>query len=949
MSPLPTVANTEKSKQPETNNDSLLADVFPKYQKAGRVQNSSTSTNTATDRTTPRNHKKRIHNDETTTFVTANIFNDPTAPFITKPKRKRKKFSCDNCRKLKTKCVNDGLSSICERCKRLNIECNLPSQRKRKADGEEEEIGNEQAEESIVNNETTDTIHSLDKISIDKRLDKVENSISAIDNKLNQLISLQQQQLKLSIQPTQLQSQSQSQVHTLQSTSIQLPQLLQHRRDSHNSSAISNQEEVTSPAFKLDNVTELINKIPVRVDFTSPVLYFSKIRTELLGNQAENKFKKATEKFINFFLEHEILCLELSKSFLEYSHYFIIPGGISVIDKDYVLEHPLIACVFVFIAMSISKKFNNTDIKNNILGLLKDILSTIMNKFELLTDHDIEALVYICMYNICGVRPRYLITLTLMHFLSSVDTKNLVERVCKENVYLDDDLYHLRILNSLTAIYLEQVIGMGAPMMFPNFVFDINGITVTFPNATIGDAIEVARLEVLKFITDCINNVKFFTKDNFFNMIYQAQDGNKIFQLDYLYQWKEKWKKILLKDISKVGSYVYNFAYIVLSRKYIASNPNDSKENLQIIIATASHYSFELLKTFIDFKKEYLRGTPSYQLGQCVYACITLLESLNNLLVEERKKALDMISKAYWNLSKLGLEMSDATGMIAEIIRKLIEVANKNQILKINTTQQKGFVGSGSIKRNEMYSKRKNSQQQTKLSPEDLPVSMKNEISNKSSPNSSMSNVTPINYNNNFSGIPTNNIKFYAANDIQNNHSRPNSTPISVANQPTSIINKQASVNNCQLESNVSNGNEYFQSKTNTIDELSPYQYNFKGGNTWPTFSELRTTSTNSNSQVLEVDNSTRTGGSIINTSLANNNHNNNGYPGPTHNSNVIESPFPGFTGSGSAFDQLLQFTPNGTYVNGPGETVIKLPDVSLFNDYNDYLDFLNDLTNNPQ
>lgn len=779
----------------KTGNDLLLSELFPNNEgetSITHVLSSSLSSSGKIKRGSSHHHKDSQFQNE----------------LLVKPRRKRRILSCDNCRKLKTKCVNDNYISGCERCKRLHIECNLPNKKvgtKVESDNDADNANGKQ-QFGLAENDEVDTRNSFIQVSaeLQDRLTTVESNVTSIDDKLNILIALQQKAMSLHNQ--------QNHVH------IPMSQKHQVRQSSQDGSFVSNTEASTP---SVANFVDLSAHLPLREDLTAPLNLIGKIQSTLIRkphiSTPKSDFVKATDEFVVFYYKNEHLCLLLSKEYLEVFHYYIIPGGISAIDRDYVIEHPFITCVFVLIAMTVSKEYKNSETRQVVEKILKNIISSINGK-EPLTDHDIESILYVCMYDIGGFDNWLLSTSALMHYFVSIDTRGIIDRVVNDNIYSDDDLFHLRILNALCACHLQTAIGLGRSIMIDDNWWKVHRLTVVFPNATIGDAIQVAQLDLFKMLLKILKEPEYFHNSHFFDYL-ESVDGYTIFHCEDLRIWRTKWEKILSKDVSKISLYSYNFAYVLIARKFVDFNLSEEKSNFGIAFNTASHYSFELLSNFLDSKADLIKGIPSFQLWEVVYACIALFEYLGNLSIEERKKALNIISRTYWHLNKMGQELNDATGTIAEIIKKLVEMANKNQVLHITTTHDKGFVGSGSVTRNSMYSRRKNSQQQKKLSPEDLPRFMGNEIPTQSSPLHAMME-SPL-----------------------------KSTTTQGAEDKVNATSSTGS--NIDDSNDGNDGNEGYTDNKHMLrtPELDQYQYQLKM-KSWPsvTFSELRTTSSgNSN------------------------------------------------------------------------------------------------------
>lgn len=721
----------------EVINDSLLSDIFPRFESnGGGIPHVFTKTSVNSKRKRFKDKKSQIKNNDT-------IYHQDTSS-TQKKKRKRRLLSCNTCRKLKTKCVYEGLSLTCERCKRLRIECNSPHNLNNYYSKNDDEISNLHSEE-IVNEPITiskkvktsdanelDTKGIKPGISqakedsqqIKQKIDKIEDNLYDLSQKINQLIQLQEKNIYKQNQFQEKQLQTQNELKK----ELEFQKFNFNNRELSHDSTFINNTEASTPSIA--NFVDLSAKIPIREDLSAPLNLINKIKTVLINREKDvgkesnfeekkSDFMKGNEKFIEFYLKNEVICLQLAKEFLENSHYYIIPGGISIIDRDYVLEHPFITCIFVLIAMMLSRKYEKTEIQNELKEILNNIIYSIQNK-DLLSDHDIESILYACIYDIGEFDKWILSTSGLMHYFLSVDTRSIIERVVNENVFLDDDLFHLRILNALCSCHLQTAIGMGRSIMINDNWWKVYTLTVIFPNATVGDAIQVAQLDLFKILVKDLKDKEYFQKYQFLESMEQKQ---KLFTPCNLIEWRQKWDKIISKDVSLVTYYSYYFSYIILSRKFIeVFSKTLSNDQMNIAFNTASHYSFELLKTFLDSEFKFIKGIPSFQLNQVLYACITLFEYLVFMNIEDRKKTLNIITKTYWNLNKTGQELNEVTNTIAQIIRKLVELANKNQVLNIEMKPDKEFIGSGSITKISMYRNRKNSQQQQKLSAGDLPM-----------------------------------------------------------------------------------------------------------------------------------------------------------------------------------------------------------------------------------
>ncbi|ODV88088.1 hypothetical protein CANARDRAFT_26246 [[Candida] arabinofermentans NRRL YB-2248] len=609
---------------------------------------------------------------------------DPsTSPSATDPKlkttkRKRRVFSCSNCRKLKTKCGFDPGAPSCSRCHRLRLDCSLSStvstEKTNFKHSDMQTVG-EQIEPSTSGRfaagiRRMSSLTPTQQVDFDDRLFAVENTVDSFNSKLTMLLDMVKQ-------------------------------------------SVSNGHQVDFNVSKVDPAfTSSIH------DSLAPLNVIKQIDSKLFKRvNKKAPFTKICDEFLKFYFENERLCLELSRSFLEISHFWIIPGGVTQIDRKYVVEHPFITCVFVILAMCFDENYKYVKEQNQLYLLTAKLLGVALVT-EPLTDHDIEAILYISMYNIAR-KPKQsefdcwlLSSMGLKHSIISIDYKNIMDRVSK-NIFNADDMFHLRIFNSMCSVHFQNAIGYGRPIMVPANFYDLHSLTIKFPKATVGDAIKVAELDLYMILSNDLSN------QNYFKGGINEDDGLLVFS--DLVDWKNKWSKIIEQDVSQMLTFAFNFSQIMLSRKYIYLYKERNElnhERLLVAYNTACQFSFDMLDKLLSLSNNLVKGSPSFQLNQIVYACVTLCDFLDVMKPYERKMTLNLISKIYWHLNKIGEKMNDATDTIAKIIKQLVELANENHKL----VDQKQLNKRGTSVRSGDGLKRDGSltQQQQKLSPEDL-------------------------------------------------------------------------------------------------------------------------------------------------------------------------------------------------------------------------------------
>ncbi|KAH3660091.1 hypothetical protein OGAPHI_007296 [Ogataea philodendri] len=535
--------------------------------------------------------------------VTDSLLSEIDSDLAKSSKKKRRIFSCDSCRKLKTKCDYSPGEGSCKRCHRLRLDCSLAS------------------ESGIRQEVETTPVSTRD----DSRLSRIEQTVDSFNGKLSSLLELVKQSL--------------------------------------------------GSGNQLDFSVSPENELLSNYDVLAPLNVIKQIDSKLFHRpNKRDPFKRACDQFLKFYFQKEQLCLELSRSFLEISHFWIIPGGITSIDRKYVLDHPFITCVFVILAMCFDENYKYVDEQNELYMLTTKLLGVALVT-EPLSDHDIEAILYISLYNIAR-KPKQsefdswlLSSIGLKHLMISIDFKNLSHRVSM-NIFNADDLFHLRIFNSMCSCHFQSSIGYGRPIMLTSTYLELRDLTLKFPKATFGDAIKVAEIELYLLLSRGLadSSLAYSLKND---LLYYSEFND----------WQEQWSKIIQKDVSQMLTFAYNFAHIMLARKAAQKSESNGPDPL-ICYNTACHYSFETLNRFLLLSNSLVKGSPSFQLNQVVYSSITLCDYMEVMKPNERRTSLNLISKVYWHLNKVGEKMNDATDTIAKIIHKLVDTANNAQFPK---------------------------------------------------------------------------------------------------------------------------------------------------------------------------------------------------------------------------------------------------------------------------
>ncbi|AOA64129.1 Putative transcription factor [Komagataella phaffii CBS 7435] len=556
-----------------------------------------------------------------------------------KERKRRRALSCQSCRKLKTRCDFELELGKCHRCAKLRLSCSLTQE-------------NETEIKAIRNTMKPETFN------MDLRLEKMQ---IAIDELRTQLTSV---------------------LWKLENHAERLSPPMRRREESF----IDTLNFTKNISWTEDYLDQFIEDSPLQIIKQIDHSLFKRVTRY-------DPLQLACEEFLKFYLENEKLCLELVKLYFEVAHFWIIPGGITEINREYVLEHPFITCVFVALAMCFDERYTYTSQQKQLYWLTSKLLGVVAIT-EPLTDHDIEGILYLCLYNVAR-KPKQpqldgwlLSGIGIKHLMISFNFKEIVTRVEKEKKFEADDLYHLRIWNAMCAVHFQHSIGSGRPIMITNDFYSVHKLTIMYPKATIGDAIKVSELQLYLIFQRLFESpgwTKTFTHDD-----------NAIFVFYDLDDWKTRWIALIDRDISGLLSFTYEFLYVVLSRRYIKlCTPKKSTitqvfrdshrlPNLVYAFNTVTKFSMKILERLLKLPTTLIRGSPSFQWSQIIYASLSLFEFLPIMNQEQKSFSLNLISKVYWFLNEIGEGSNEATDSVGKILKNIVDKASK-----VSTPSQK--------------------------------------------------------------------------------------------------------------------------------------------------------------------------------------------------------------------------------------------------------------------
>ncbi|XBW37403.1 hypothetical protein QEN19_002983 [Hanseniaspora menglaensis] len=609
---------------------------------------------------------------------------------IKKPRKKRRVYSCKECRKMKTRCDFQPLIAKCHRCVILGISCSLGEERKEDVKQALEAVNKtgginnvfeqktkinsqEKSEFSIQNVSNSNMQLSIEAHENRENLLNLQNKVSFLVNKMDNIEN------KLDMMINHLLSQSQNTNTT--------------PANIENYKKISGIDSSPEP-LKLSNHGVTVANPPFRL--------LDQIERELFGIYDDNSNKNLTErellakaqrawvvarqKFMEFFYNHEELCFKLAHAFLKKAHFWIIPGGIKTINREYVEKHPFITSVFAIIAMGFDEYENFSTEQEILYPIVERLLSNTLTMFDQLHDHDVEAILYISMYTISRKSKKFRQVKFDGLILSKFATDSLLNLIdfhkIKENVYNGlfdgNDLFHLRILNSLTTVKMEYSIGYCNFSVQDRQLRDFNDLTVRFPQSTFGDEIKLGEIK----LGDIVNKI-FLNFDDFYLEIlkgYSVSENKSIIEVLDMRSWLETYRELSSKDGSNLLIFTYDFYYIVIFRNILCDFAVKDyeqflakKDFFVACLNTVKKYCFAILSAFLKLPTSLIKGAPIITLQQTVYSCLSLCDFLHCFSPQEKAKILNLCTKIYWHLNSIGEKLNEATQNVGIIIKTLID------------------------------------------------------------------------------------------------------------------------------------------------------------------------------------------------------------------------------------------------------------------------------------
>ncbi|CCE63472.1 hypothetical protein TPHA_0E03830 [Tetrapisispora phaffii CBS 4417] len=629
-------------------------------------------------------------------------------------RKKRRTFSCDTCRKFKTRCDFEPLVGKCHRCNMLQINCSLTTEREHEIlDAIEHSskilLTSNNSSTDLLNANTfssngigkpkNDTIAVANPLSqtLNNRLNRMEEKFSSLESKLELILMQLQGSSNAEYTAKHMlpaKSKNDKNYYTRKDANIANSNGHEASNNTDNSNYVlhisnSMKEETFNGIHLKEPPLKLINAIDERL-FPSE----AKSDKEKIEQQ-QRPYVVARVNFLQFYKKNANLCHRLVRDFLVRSHFWIIPGGIKEIDEDYAHKHLFITSVFTIIAMSFDDDEKYAEKQETLYPLVERLLTNTLTMFEELTDFDIEAILYCCMFHISRKSRRHrqlkfnslvLSNFAISSMLNVIDFHEIKERVLKKDKFDAKDLYHLRILNSLTVCKLEYSISYGNVSPLDRMLMEFNNLTAKFPQANFGDDIKISELNLGDTVNSIYLNFKTYfkiTKEKFEEMHTNSDDATEpIVNIQFIFpeleDWLNNWEELLSKDGGGVLLFTYDFYHIMICRSFISEFFNEMKNSklfLTCILSTMREHAYSLLNGFLRLPPSLIRGAPIFTMHQLVYACLTLCDFLHWFMPDERQHILNICSRIYWHLNTIGEKMNDATDNVGKIIKSIIDTS----------------------------------------------------------------------------------------------------------------------------------------------------------------------------------------------------------------------------------------------------------------------------------
>ena len=626
-----------------------------------------------------------------------------TSESAKRTRKKRKLYSCETCRRFKTRCDFEPIVGKCHRCNVLKIDCSLTRER------EEDILSAIESrpidDDDLTNVDRSDILYDIDSSKIlgsgsivtthpltnklNERLTLLEGKVDSLSSKIDLLLMLAQgsttakSSAKIVIDNADIDETAHEKTQE-EPTIGNLRMNVSEDKNEDNILKIPANNVNTSEVYKLkETPLKIINDIDERL---FPLTATSK--QEALDRE-QRPSAVARVNFLHFYENNTKLCLELCKEFLVRSHFWIIPGGMKELNDDFVRNHLFLTSVYSIIAMSSSDNEKYDELQETLYPLVERLLTNTLTMFDKLIVHDIEAILYCCMFHISRKAKRHrqlkfnsmvLANFALFSLLNNIDFYKLKERVLVHEKYDDTDLYHLRVLNSLTACHLQYSIAHGSMAPQDKMVKEFNNLIAKFPQSNFGDEIKLSEINLGDIVTSLFIDFETFFREFLkrYTTKYKDTKERQFLIFPELNYWLKNWEELLAKDGGGVLLFTYDFYHTMICRSFLTEFLEEIKKHpylLESITFTMRNHIFSLLKGFLRLPSSLIKGAPILTTNEMVYACMTLSDYLHWFEPNEKQEILSICTRVYWHLNTIGEKLNEVTENVGKIIKFIITTA----------------------------------------------------------------------------------------------------------------------------------------------------------------------------------------------------------------------------------------------------------------------------------
>lgn len=624
--------------------------------------------------------------------------------YAKRPRKKRKVFTCDRCRKVKTRCDFEPLSGKCHRCAVLNIECSLS-----RSMGVDPLSIQKSGSERVLKLSVSDTkaptskilpislltsaidyaptsyvpkpklLPGIETISTETRLEKVETDVASMHSKLDKIISLLETKgntLDAARTLSSLNSPEDARSRSIGNTGIL------NGKSSFQSKENNPKSFGISTRFKLNEYPyKILNDIDERLFPLTATSQQEAIERE------QRPSAVARVNFLHFYERNKTLVHELVKDFLVTSHFYIVPNNLKDVNDDFAKSHLFITSVYTIISMSSADNDEFAKKQEELYPLVERLLTNTLTMFDKLKAQDLEAILYCSMFHIARKAKRHrqlkfnsliLSNFALFSLLNNFDFDGIKNRV-NNLQYSTTDLYHVRLLNALTACNLEYSLIYGTITPKDSTVQELNNLVTKFPQSNSADIIKLSEIDIANIVISIYGNFQnYFQKFFDINLAMNKQSGYnlKILEIPELRQWLMEWNEVLEKHNGGILKFHYHFYHIMICRSFLnefLDEMNEYPSFLNGVIHTMKYHATSLLVEFLKLPPKLVKGAPILTTNELIYTCMTLCDFLYWFDVMERQKILSMCTKVYWHLNTIGEALNEMTENMGKIIKSIID------------------------------------------------------------------------------------------------------------------------------------------------------------------------------------------------------------------------------------------------------------------------------------